>query len=69
MENEERALSAQEVMRLSETDCEVKAMPDYLTCVAKCVNCNRTYETKPRTKNERTRNVLCAQCRRSYEGS
>jgi hypothetical protein len=39
-----------------------------LVCVCTCVNCNRSYEPKPRTKNERTRKVLCVQCQHSYEG-
>lgn len=41
--------------------------PIAIVCVATCVNCNRSYETKPRSRNETSRKVLCVKCQRSYE--
>lgn len=41
--------------------------PIAIACVCTCVNCNRSYEARPRWYNECTRKVLCAFCRGSYE--
>lgn len=70
-EQEERKRMHEYLLIISEPKCEKEYTDTIIltvpVCVCTCVNCNRSYEVRPRWNEESTRKVLCALCRGSYE--